>query len=193
MYGLGAKEGNLLSHAIPDVEGVRDACVYFTTGTSDQRRPILFSQKNLLTYVDQLNATFSPLLHSRKKTMACLPVFHSVARMINVLHLMHGFPLIFVEEAKNLFYALRTAGPQVIFTTGADLEKLCVEIENEMATWPGFQKILFEKTKIKALLGGELETIISCASPLPNKSKLFLQHLGVQVVNLYGLTETLGG
>jgi long-chain acyl-CoA synthetase len=214
MYGANAPEGDLLEHASSNIEGERNACLYFTSGTTGEPRPVPITHNQLLSQIGQLTQTFKDEFGPKDVALHFLPWSHIFGRVEWLSHLAYGCHGFITEGTDLLERHFPKVSPTILFSVPRVLEKIHQKITQKISDLGGFKRKLAEKSlglsgkkpdgfkglladklvfsKIRDLLGGKLRCIISAGAPLNPDLGKFFQTLGIKVIQAYGLTETTG-
>jgi long-chain acyl-CoA synthetase len=192
------------------------ALVYPSDRRAAKPRGVVLSHANLSATLSSLRYTAT--LTSSDRTLACLPWAHVFGGSVELpLVLSSGASTVICPSPKLLTQYLKPAQPSVLFAVPRMWNQIYKHAHKAFGTQPAFRGALTARAKlrrgdkpsrveraqlaeaetglfpkIRGTLGGQLRYACSGAGTLPPEVAEFIDALGIQVYEGYGLTETSG-
>ncbi len=195
------------------------AGLIYTSGTTGKPKGVILSHGNLCSNINAIHSifvfestdrslSFLPWAHSFGQTCE----LHGLLSM--------GASMAINDDIPNLLPNLATVQPTILFAVPRIFNRVYDNLNKQMAERPGFIRSLFYKavaartsvakgepiglgdrlavliadmlvfTKVRARLGGNLKYAISGSAALNRDVAQFIDALGIEVYEGYGLTET---
>lgn len=152
----------------------------FTSGSLGSGKPIVFSEDNLVSQMDQLNQVVcEDMVCSDDVSIAMLPWSHSYGLMCELLFsITRGSSLYLPTKEEHIFLQFQRVKPTLLFTVPYFLEKI--------VRFPGWMRDLQKQI----ILGGKLRSVSVGGAPCdPRLLQEFETSMGVKVYQGYGMTE----
>jgi long-chain acyl-CoA synthetase len=160
-----------------EIDPQQPAALYYSSGTTDNPKGVMYSHKNMVSLINSIIRGFK--FTSADRQLAFLPFGHTASINYNILpSLLIGCDLFIskgFEHLRSIFFNIlekyRITYTEIVPTVLFILNKLKVDISN---------------------IDLSLLEFIGCgSSTLPlSAQKEFITHYGVDIGNLYGLSET---
>ena len=190
------------------------ATIVFTSGTTNKPKGVMLSHGNLISQIIDTSVFFP--LSPQQKALSYLPLAHIFERMVMLFYLTQGVSIYFVDDVAKIPKYLKQVQPNLFTTVPRLLEKVFNKIKQQSQTGNLPSKILLKLAfnraknfnlpskpsllnsllnlllykKLRALFGGQVQTIICGGASLPNEIEKFLHSIGLAVFCGYGLTES---
>lgn len=184
------------------------ASIIYTSGTTGEAKGVMLSNKNFLSNIVAANQRIKIL--PTDKFLSFLPLSHVLERTAgSYTPLMNGAAIAYAENVKKLADNIKEVKPTIIISVPKIFEKIYEKIIagikqknyliKEFFFWSLNQRgggvgcFLADKliySKIRKVFGGNLRLAISGGASIHERILRFFQHMGIQIVEGYGLTET---
>lgn len=211
-----SNEPELLTHTKAAIRSDDLATLCYTSGTTGQPKGVMLTHGNLTTNAIAVaeRLPFTP----PARVLSFLPLSHSLERVASIFYLSKSCPIYFIETTDELLADMKYVRPAHMTTVPRLLEKVHAGILSKamatkgilgtIARWAFRQAEGYDlqhprktlSTKIADLLvykkvrnelfGGELEALTSGGAALSPKLQAFINGLGIDCGQGYGLTET---
>jgi long-chain acyl-CoA synthetase len=193
------------------------ATIVYTSGTTGTSKGAMLTHGNIVSNILCSLQGFD--MHSGLTSISFLPLCHITARHVDFSMIYHGVTLAYVPFIDRLPQALLEVKPSVFVAVPRVYEKIYAQAERQsqgLAKRTVFEwalaigrshkaEILAGKTptsrrwkvanrlvfsKIRAGMGGRVETFISGGAPLGRELAAWYADAGIRIHEGYGLTET---
>ena len=190
------------------------ATIVFTSGTTNKPKGVMLSHGNLISQIIDCSVFFP--LSPQQKALSYLPLAHIFERMVMLFYLTQGVSIYFVDDIAKIPQYLKQVQPNLFTTVPRLLEKVFNKIKQQAQTGNLLSKILLKLAfnraknfhpsnkasllnslldlllykKLRAIFGGQVQTIICGGASLPSEIEKFLHSIGLAVFCGYGLTES---
>jgi long-chain acyl-CoA synthetase len=193
------------------------ATIIYTSGTTGISKGVMLTHGNMASNINYSLLGFD--MHPGLTSVSFLPLSHVTARHVDFTLLYHGVTLAYCPFMENLPATLLEVRPTVCVSVPRVYEKIYAKTEmtarrfprraiyrwalsvgrankpailaGETPTSPGWKlanKLVF--SKIRAGVGGNVETFISGGAPLGRELAEWYATVGIRIHEGYGLTET---
>ncbi|MGA9511526.1 MAG: long-chain fatty acid--CoA ligase [Candidatus Sulfotelmatobacter sp.] len=193
------------------------ATIIYTSGTTGISKGAMLTHGNMASNINYSLRGFD--VHSGLTSISFLPLSHVTARHVDLAFLYHGVTLAYCPFIEHLPEALLEIRPTLCVSVPRVYEKIYAKTEMTArgfpkrsiynwalsvgrahkpeilagetptsATWKLAGKLVF--SKIRAGMGGNVETFISGGAPLGRELAEWYATVGIRVHEGYGLTET---
>ena len=204
-----------LGKAVPDAAidapleaaaGADIAMLIYTSGTTGASKGAMISHANIMFQI--ATAAAQTPLHLGDHTVSFLPLCHVAERMGTVFNpLAHGPIVHFPESAATLYNDLPEIAPHLLFAPPRFWEKLHARVTLFMPDAIAPARLLYALAlrhpgklmdwlvlrNLRTSLGlGSLRHAVTGAAPVSPDMLAWFGTLGVNLVEAYGLTETVG-
>ncbi len=204
------EEGEALYAAHPEayhqapIDPLGLSLLVFTSGTTGKGKGVMLSQNAVLTDMSDV----IPSIRFGEKTVGVLPPHHTYGSTIMLIgHAMIGCEIYISMGLRYVQKEFKEQQPEHLILVPLYLETLYRKIQSNIAELgktklvarmmkisDGLQKIGIDLRKkffssIRAALGGKLEMVITGGAPISQEVVDFFHHIGVEVLNGYGITE----
>lgn len=186
------------------------ATVIYTSGSTGVPKGVELTHGNLLSQVHAGRECF-PLDPSADVALSALPLAHVFERMVSLVYLSSGLPLVFADDLKRLGEILGEIRPTVFTAVPRLLEKMHDRImaDADSERWPSnrIARWAFERAHdpargwrhrladaavyrhVRAALGDRVRLVIVGGAALPAHIESFFAAVGIPLYPGYGLTE----
>lgn len=188
------------------------ATLIYTSGSTGDPKGVILSHRNLCSQIAAAVQRY-PLDHSKDRALSALPLAHCFERTVVYSYFCQGVPVYFADDIQKLKEYLPEVHPTVMSMVPRILEKLFAKLQEKVSTanpllkafgeW-GFKVALQDSPyplskfvadsllfkKIRAGMGGKLNTVIVGGAALEQTLCRFFINIGIPVYQGYGLTET---
>lgn len=190
------------------------ATIVFTSGTTNKPKGVMLSHGNLISQIIDTSVFFP--LSPQQKALSYLPLAHIFERMVMMFYLTQGVSIYFVDDIAKIPQYLKQVQPNLFTTVPRLLEKVFNKIKQQAQTGSLLNKVLLKLAfnraknfnlpsepsllnslldlllykKLRALFGGQVQTIICGGASLPSEIEKFFHSIGLAVFCGYGLTES---
>jgi long-chain acyl-CoA synthetase len=193
------------------------ATIIYTSGTTGISKGVMLTHGNMASNINYSLLGFD--MHPGLISVSFLPLSHVTARHVDFTLLYHGVTLAYCPLMENLPATLLEVRPTVCVSVPRVYEKVYAKAEmtargfpkraiyrwalsvgrdNKAAilagktpaspSWKLANKLVF--SKIRAGMGGKVETFISGGAPLGRELAEWYASVGIRIHEGYGLTET---
>ena len=193
------------------------ATIIYTSGTTGISKGVMLTHGNMASNINYSLLGFE--MHPGLISVSFLPLSHVTARHVDFTLLYHGVTLAYCPLMENLPATLLEVRPTVCVSVPRVYEKVYAKTEmtargfpkrpiyqwalsvgrdNKAAilagktpaspSWKLANKLVF--SKIRAGMGGKVETFISGGAPLGRELAEWYASVGIRIHEGYGLTET---
>ncbi|MGA7220033.1 MAG: long-chain fatty acid--CoA ligase [Candidatus Sulfotelmatobacter sp.] len=193
------------------------ASIIYTSGTTGISKGVMLTHGNMASNIDCSLIGFD--MRPGLVSISFLPLSHVTARHVDFGMLYHGVTLAYCPFMENLTQTFLEVQPSVCVSVPRVYEKIYAKAETQARGFPkraiyrwalsvgreNKPSILVGKTpasprwklanklvfsKIRAGLGGKIETFISGGAPLGRELAEWFATVGIRIHEGYGLTET---
>lgn len=188
------------------------ATLIYTSGSTGDPKGVILTHRNLCSQIAAAIQRY-PLDHSQDRALSALPLAHCFERTVVYSYFCQGIPVYFADDIQKLKEYLPEVRPTVMSMVPRILEKLFAKLQEKVSAsnpllkalgeW-GFKVALEDRPyplskivadsllfkKIRAGMGGELNTVIVGGAALEQTLCRFFINIGIPVYQGYGLTET---
>ncbi|MFH1225767.1 MAG: long-chain fatty acid--CoA ligase [bacterium] len=184
------------------------ASIIYTSGTTGEAKGVMLSNHNFLANVAAANQRVKIL--AEDKFLSFMPLSHVLERTAgSYAAIFNGAAIAYAEGIKQLVDNLKEVKPTILISVPKIFEKMYEKITNgikeknvlvrkfffwslkrkpkSLGSWLA-DKLIYHK--IRKVLGGHLRFAISGGASIDEKILRFFKHIGVKVMEGYGLTET---
>jgi long-chain acyl-CoA synthetase len=176
--------------------------IIFTSGTTGTPKGVMLSYRKPMLLMDmERNNNLLKLFEGESHLFSYLPLNHIAERAITeAASLICGATISFVENLDTFAKNLQSVQPTLFFAVPriwtkfhlTILEKMPPAKLNRLLRIPILSTIV--KRKIRKALGlSRARVKITAAAPMPDSLKEWYKKLGINLQEIYGLTETCGG
>ncbi len=190
---------------LPEKIDPDETCVIiFTSGTTGANKGVCLSNRNIMGTLRGC----ARLLHYPSVSFSVLPVNHSYELHAHIMSSMYcGTTVCINDDLKNLVKNLERFKPEMSCMVPVMLELLVKKLKKQISE-SGKEKMFYKMIKISNILrkvgidirrkafkevfsalGGNLKMIICGGAPLSQDAVDFLDSIGINVYNGYGITE----
>ena len=193
------------------------ATIIYTSGTTGISKGAMLTHGNMASNINYSLVGFD--VHPGLTSISFLPLSHVTARHVDLAFLYHGVTLAYCPFMENLPETLLEVRPTLCVSVPRVYEKIYSKTETTArgfpkrsiykwslsvghahkseilagetptsATWKLARKLVF--SKIRAGMGGHVETFISGGAPLGRELAEWYACVGIRIHEGYGLTET---
>jgi long-chain acyl-CoA synthetase len=193
------------------------ATIIYTSGTTGVSKGVMLTHGNMASNINYSLLGFD--MHPGLISVSFLPLSHVTARHVDFTMLYHGVTLAYCPLMENLSATLLEVRPTVCVSVPRVYEKVYAKTEMTARgfpkraiyrwalsvgrankptilagktpaspSWKLANKLVF--SKIRAGMGGKVETFISGGAPLGRELAEWYASVGIRIHEGYGLTET---
>src|ERR1700728_398941 len=193
------------------------ATIIYTSGTTGTSKGAMLTHGNMASNIACSLVGFD--MHSGLLSVSFLPLSHVTARHVDLAMLYHGVTLAYCPFMENLPQTLLEVHPSLCVSVPRVYEKIYAKTESSARgfpkraiyrwalsvgranrpailagetptsrSWKLANKLVF--SKIRAGMGGNVETFISGGAPLGRELAEWFATVGIRIHEGYGLTET---
>ena len=196
------------------------ACIIYTSGTEGNPKGVVLSHGGILCNCDGAIDLLKEMKTNKHSFLTWLPLSHSYEHTIQFVQIAMEAKVFYAESLEKLLVNLQDARPTIMTAVPRFYNNLFHKMNIKANKETSFKKNIFFKTvelgkkvflgqklslleklinflcenlvrkKIKKGLGGNIEAFVSGGGPLDPNVGLFLNSLGLQTLQGYGLTET---
>ncbi len=184
------------------------ALIIYTSGTTGKPKGVEITYKNMMSQVKSISEGFPKI--KGKKLLSILPMNHLFELSVGFLTFLNlGATIYYPQNLKpdNLFSILKEKQIAFMVVVPAFLKLIKTSIENDLSKKPSWFKFLFKikynfakfipSYKIRRMLfpkihkglGGQFDGCISGGAPLDLNVAKFINRLGINIYEGYGLSE----
>jgi len=196
------------------------ACIIYTSGTGGNPKGVILSHGGILNNLVGACEIMKPLFNSRPVFLTWLPLSHSYEHCVQFAQIAVGAKVFYAEKIEKLLENISEAKPTIMTAVPRFYQNLYNKINMNLKKQTGFKAKLIEATlrlgrkkllnqkmtfsekllnfivdklvrkKIKKQFGGNLKAFVSGGGALDKEIGEFLNAIGLQTLQGYGLTET---
>ncbi len=203
------EEGRMLlkenKAALPEkIDADKTCVIIFTSGTTGANKGVCLSNRNIMGTLRGC----ARLLHYPSVSFSVLPVNHSYELHAHIMSSMYcGTTVCINDDLKNLVKNIERFRPEMSCMVPVMLELLVKKLKKQIGE-SGREKMFYKMVKVSGFLrkfgidirrkafgeilsalGGNLRMIICGGAPLSQETVEFLDNIGINVYNGYGITE----
>lgn len=201
-----------------DPEPTRLAGLIYTSGTTGDPKGVMLSHGNITSNAVTGSQIFP--LSTQDRLLSFLPWAHSYGQLELHWAFVQGASLALNDDIKKLVANLAEVKPTILVAVPRIFHRLYEAVQLEMSKRPRFVRKLFEVgsrsatairrgekigmfsrleleladklifRKVRERLGGRLKFVLSASAALGTEVAQFVDSLGIEVCEGYGLTET---
>lgn len=192
-FGLGNKQISRINHCIlyhncinadlsndliiPEIDSDKLCTIVFTSGTTSGSKGVMLSHKNICASV--LGGLSLVEFSSEDVSLSVLPINHMYELTCgNFILLYSGAKICINDELKNLRQNMIRFNPTVMFLVPLFLESFVKQIKH-----------VAKNGQIPQFFGDKLKKLIVGGAPLDVETIIYVEKLGVKVLQGYGITE----
>jgi long-chain acyl-CoA synthetase len=172
------------------------ATIIYTSGTTGMPKGVMHSFGSLAFNAQALTASLG--LEPVTRHLSYLPLAHIMERVCEAVALLHGWQLFFTAGSDTFLEDLKRARPTLFLTVPRLLVKFQQGVLAKLPQ-PKLELLLaiplvrsVVKRKILRQLGLDAVQLAACgAAPLPEDILMWFRALGLNLVEGYGMTETM--
>ena len=195
------------------------ACIIYTSGTEGMPKGVILSHGGILSNCEGAIDLLKKIRNKKHIFLTWLPLSHSYEHTIQFVQIALEAKVFYAESIERLLINLKNAKPTIMTAVPRFYNNLFNKILIKANQENLFKKYFFFKTielgkkiflkqklsliekflnficenlvreKIKKSFGGNIEAFVSGGGPLDPNVGLFLNSLGLQTLQGYGLTE----
>lgn len=174
------------------------ATIIYTSATTNMPRGVMHSFGTLGFAATHGSGLFG--LGEKDRLFACLPLCHIAERMFVELASLYGGQTVFFAQRPETFMTdLKRARPTALFTVPRVWTRLQTEVFSKMSAsrldylsgLPLIGKYMARRV-LKRLGLDELKVALRGAAPIPQALLQWYRRMGVNVLEVYGMTESCG-
>ncbi|PCJ42028.1 MAG: AMP-binding acetyl-CoA synthetase [Moraxellaceae bacterium] len=174
------------------------ATIIYTSGTTGSPKGVMHSFASLAAGASEASNVYG--ITSFDRTLSYLPLSHVAERMcVEMIAIYQGVHVYFPESLDTFMTDLQRARPTIFFGVpriwaqfqSGVFAKLPEKKLSRLLMVPGLSQIV--KKKIKEQLGlSDARFCLSGAAPIPNSLLEWYAKLGLEILEVYGMTENMG-
>lgn len=180
-----------------------DATLIYTSGTTGQPKGALITHKNIMasvySVINDIQNVSGYKLCIAEKFISYLPLNHILAQLMDIYIPICTMGIVWIADKNslknNFAETLQKVKPNVFVSVPRIWEKIIEKIEEELSNkgWKGKLVKMFYKSKIIQEIGlDECKLCVTSGSPLSSHSRDYLSNIGLNLYDIYGMTETTG-
>ncbi len=186
------------------IDNDKDACIFFTSGTTGPNKGVVLSQKNIASNIYGASSLFKP----DGSVVSVLPYHHAFGLITSVLKPFYYGKEVFINSSlKYVTKDLSEMKPNTLFLVPLFVEtfyrqiwqtaiknkkdkklKASIKMSNNLLKIGiDLRSKLFKE--VRKAFGGELKYIICGGAYLDKKYVKWFRSIGIEILNGYGITE----
>lgn len=181
---------------LPDPEDL--ATIIYTSGSTGRPKGVMHSFRTMISVANGLRQIFP--VTTGERMLSYLPLAHVAERAaVETQSLYFGFRLFFADSLDTFQQDLKRARPTLFFSVPRLWTKFYLTINEKLP--PRKQKVLFRlpilsrfvKGKVLKQLGlDQCKVALTGAAPLPGEIVRWYRNLGLELLEVYGMSENFG-
>ena len=181
---------------LPDPDEL--ATIVYTSGSTGRPKGVMHSFRTMISVADGLQQIFP--VTTEERMLSYLPLAHVAERAaVQTQSLYFGFRLFFANSLDTFQQDLQRARPTLFFSVPRLWTKFYLTINEKLP--PRKQKVLFRlpvlnrlvKRKVLKQLGlDQCKVALTGAAPLPGEIVRWYRGLGLELLEVYGMSENFG-
>jgi len=183
------------------------ATIIYTSGSTGEQKGAMITYHNILSsikiFINHLKT--SNINNKNNRIISYLPLNHITAQLSDIYLPLAIQMTVFIgpkNTIKNgIHKMIKEVKPTIFCAVPRVWEKIMEGIQHNINKLPFYKKILFD-IGTSSVLSGEYikekigfdkcQLFISASAPLPNYISAFFSNIDIDIVNIYGMTETTG-
>lgn len=180
-----------------------NATLIYTSGTTGDPKGAIITHKNIMasvySIINDIQNVSGQKLYVGEKFISYLPLNHILAQLMDIYIPICTMGIVWIADKNslknNFVETLKKVKPNVFVSVPRLWEKITEKIEEELNNfgWKGKIVKLFNKNKIISEIGlDQCKLCVTSGSPLSSQSRDYLTDIGINLYDIYGMTETTG-
>ncbi|KAB2880042.1 long-chain fatty acid--CoA ligase [bacterium] len=212
---FGASHPNYIEECLKKISAKDLATIIYTSGTTGTPKGVMLSHNNLLT--NSQTAVTVAKIGPDDIFLSFLPLAHVFERMAgHFMPISQGCAIAYAESIEKVPQNMGEVRPTIMTAVPRLYEKIYNRVQEGLLTAPALRKKIFGwaikvgkeardtgkkgfsyklahklvYSKLHARFGGRLRIFVSGGAPLSKEVGEFFAHMGMMILEGYGLTET---
>lgn len=212
---FGAGHPNFIEDSLKNISPKDLATIIYTSGTTGVPKGVMLSHNNLLT--NSQTGVQVASIGPEDTFLSFLPLAHVLERMAgHFMPISQGCAVAYAESIEKVPQNMGEVHPTIMVAVPRLYEKIYNRVQEGLLTAPALRKKIFSwaikvgkearetgkkgfsytlahklvYTKLHARFGGRLRIFVSGGAPLSKEVGEFFAHMGMMILEGYGLTET---
>lgn len=191
-------ESNAPLAEVPKTHPDQLATIIYTSGTTGVPKGVMHTFGSLAAAAGQASAIYQ--VSARDRVLSYLPLSHVAERLVvELASLYEGYTIFFVDRLETFARDLQRAQPTIFFAVpriwtkfqSGVSDQLSPKTFNLLMRLPVLSRV-FKQVILKKLGLHKVRLCLSGAAPLAESLLLWYNKLGLQILEVYGMTENMG-
>ncbi len=179
------------------------ATIIYTSGTTGDPKGVVITHKNIISSIKSalnvIQSTSNVNVYIQEKYISYLPLNHVAAQMMDIyiplvsVGIVHFADKNVLQNQNTLASILKDIRPTIFIGVPRVWEKIMEKIKEKQQDPKRFLNQLFvNKMIIKEMGLDKTKYFITASAPISNQTIIFFKNLGIELCNIYGMSETSG-
>lgn len=176
------------------------ATIIYTSGTTGDPKGVVVSHKNIMSSIKQglytIQSRSNISIYVQERFVSYLPLNHVAAQMMDIYVPLASVGVVHFADKDalkgSLKDTLKDVRPTVFIGVPRVWEKVMEKIKSKEDPRNFMNQLIVNKFILKEIGLDKAKYCITAAAPMTQETKDFFSALGIELCNVYGMSETTG-